>query len=183
MHGLRSRATVLWLLLWFVGAAGAQGQEEAVAAYYRAVGEYFQVPTSEVAILAEGRASPEQVPVVLDISRRAGVSSDALLALRRGARTWADLAGRYGMSATTFYMPISEGAELGPLSAVYERFRSTPRSEWSQIRLDDAEIVALVNVRFLSDFLHVAPRQVLEVHRNAGSFVQTYQALLHTPGG
>ena len=155
--------------------------EAATAAYFRAIGGHFGVPSSEVAILAEGRGSPEQAAVVLYLSRRAGVSPSALLALRRRTRTWAEVADRYGMGAAAFHVRIPDGVELGALSQTYQRYRATPPTGWSEIRLGDAEVVALVNVRFLSDFLGVRPQQVVEAHRRTGSFVLAYRDLLSSP--
>lgn len=158
---------------------GAQGVDPAVReAYFRAVGEYFGVPFQEVTIISGWELSPDEVPVVLFLAQKAGVSPDALIGARRGGRLWLDVAGRFGLDARAFHIPLSADADLGMLSRAYGEYRSRPPGEWSVIRLEDVEVVALANLRVLSERTGATPLAVLEARAQAGSFLSCYPILI-----
>lgn len=136
--------------------------------YLIAVAEHFQVPASEVVILSQSRIAPAEIPVVLFVAARAGVSPDALLALRRTGRPWADLASRYGLNAGNFHVELGGPAPAGVLTAAYEAFGSRDRSGWAAISLSDEAIIVLVHVRFLSEYLSQPPGRVAEVVARTG---------------
>lgn len=157
----------------------AQEEDRSVRdAYFRAVGEYFDVGEDEVGIIGEWRLAPDEVPVVLFLAGRAGISPDALIGLRRGGRPWMEVAGRFGLDAGDFHIPLPEGAELGPLAGIYEEFRGRPPGGWSRIILRDPDIVALVNIGVLSEVTGSAPLRVLQCFTEAGSFMEAYPVLL-----
>lgn len=166
-----------------------QAQEnEARDAYFRAVAEFFSLPPSEVSILGEWRLAPDEVPVALFVAHRAGVSPEAVVALRRSGKNWADLARRYQLDATQFYVPIPDGAAAGRLQGAYQRYRALPAAQWSQVSLDDADIVGLVNVRILAQTLHMPPESVLSEAGEGGAWTGLYARLIRdadttAPGG
>jgi hypothetical protein len=160
-------------------SAWAQGGESGVReAFFRAVGEHFGVEVEEVGIIGEWDLAPDEVPVVLFLAQKAGVSPDALIGLRRGGRLWQEVAGRFGIEPRDFHLPLPGGVGLGPLAAAYEQFRGTPPQEWSGIRLEDGDVVALVNLRVLSEQTGVPPLTVLTLYTEAGSFMAAYSLLL-----
>lgn len=167
-------------LLAVVTMAPAIRGQDVRDAYFRAVAQYFDLPASEISILGEWRMPADEIPVVLFIAHHAGVSPEAIVALRRSGRGWSELAGRYQVDAAQFYVPIPEGASAGVLQSAYDKYRSVPTSGWSQVVLADRDIVSLVNVRMLSQTLHVAPEAVLAAARDA-SWVEVYARLLGEP--
>ena len=146
-------------------------------AYFRAVAEHFEVPIGEVTILGDWELEPDEVPVVLFLSSRAGVSPDALIGLRQSGRPWREVASRFGLGVRTFHLPLPEDASLGPLGRAYGEFRGRPSHEWNQIELDDREIISLVNLRVLSEEVGVSPLRVLQSWEDAGSFVAGFASL------
>jgi hypothetical protein len=157
-------------------------QDDAVAAYHRAVADHFGVPTSEIQILAQSGLQPEEVPVALFLARQAGVSADALVALKRGGRGWGDLARRYDLGPGVFHVPVEGPVGQGVLAQTYESFRTTPTAEWRGLRLSDEEVIHLVNLRILSEYLAVPPRRVLDARERAGSYIAAYGALVRGRG-
>ena len=163
----------------YPGASLAQGAGSGVReAYFRAVGEHFDVSEEEVAIIGEWELVPDEVPVVLFLAQRAGVSPDALIGLRRRGRLWREVASRYGLHPQAFHLPLPQGADLGALTRAYGEFQRLPTREWSQILLDDQEVIALVNLRVLSEHTGVPPQRVLLRFGEAGSFMAAYPLLL-----
>jgi hypothetical protein len=161
--------------------AGLSGQEldpTVKEAYLRAIADHFQVPVEEVNLLGEWDLQTDEIPMVLFLADRAGVSSDALAALRRNGAEWREIAGRYGLGAGAFYVPLAEGGPFGALDRAYNEFRARPQGEWSSIELTDAEITALVNIRVLSEHVGVTPMRVLKSREEAGSFAAGFPSLL-----
>ena len=161
----------------------AQAQTEASdivrEGYFRAVGEFFALPPSELAILNEWQLDEDEIPVALFIAERAGVSAEALVALRRAGQSWADLAARYGVSAAILYVPIPEQSSAGEVAALYQQYREIPQSGWVDIPLESADIVTLVNVRLLAEALGMAPPEILAKSETADSFVKLFGDLIH----
>ncbi len=148
------------------------------ALYFRAVAEFFEIPASEVAILGEWRLPPQEIPVVLYVAGRTGVSPEALAQLRRSGRPWSDLIGRYGLDASHFHVPLSEGADAHGLAAAYRQYRAVPASRWREVTLTDADIMVLVNVRMVAQTLRMPPEQVLAEQARTPSFVDLYARLI-----
>ena len=129
------------------------------AAFLRAVGKHFETPGREVLVLSRWGVSAREIPVVLRLSRRAGVSPDVVVAQRRQGDGWMKIARSYSVHAGEFHVPID--GSTGFLNAAYERFNTRSASEWREISLSDDEVVGLVNVRFLSRALGLTPGRVL----------------------
>lgn len=178
----RSAVVSLALALAFGGAdaqeADAQEVDIAQEAYFRAVAEFFDVPSSEIDILRDWRLAPDEIPVVLFFAEGAGVAPEALVALRRSGESWTGISDRYGVGAAELHLPLPDQAAAGPLSTVYRQYRDLPANQWREIRLDSDDILALVNVRLLSQTLGVSLTQVLSRAGSTESFVQLYGELI-----
>jgi len=146
-------------------------------AWFQAVADHFEISVREVEILADSRMTDDEIPLVLLLARRAGVSTDALVAFHRGGRGWVEIAARYGMGAADFHLPLAESAPAGPLEEVYERYRAVPPSQWNQIELDDEDLVRLADLAFVTAYLRVSAGEVLDQVVRGGSFEASYVAL------
>lgn len=171
----------VFLSMLSLGLAGvplvAQDRSAAEAAYFRAVAGFFNLPMSEIAILGDWDLEPDEIPVVLFMARRGGVSPEALVALRGSGQSWGALADRYRIGPGSFHVPVRDDALAGILAAVYEGYRTTPVSDWGGMRLSDGDIVALVNVRLISQSLGLPAERVLARTSTSTSFVQLYGQL------
>jgi hypothetical protein len=161
-----------------VAVAAQQTGKQARDAYFSAVADFFGLPATEVSILAQWQLPPDEIPVVLFIADRAGVSAEALVALRSSGKSWSELARRYHVDASHFYVPLPDAADPGVLKRAYERFRALPVSRWGEVSLSDSDIVALVNVRVLARTLHLTPAEVLRAAPAGRSFVDVFASLM-----
>jgi hypothetical protein len=171
----------IFLAAVLAGAAtGAEARQRNAdeRAYYRAVARFFEIPEGEVAILGQWNLPAEEIPVVLFLARRAGVSAEALVALRRSGRSWPSLASSYGIGANVLHVPLRDPGSAGALRPLYERFGATPVARWASLQLSDAEIVALVNVRVLAQALGRPPDDVARRTGTVASFVELYAQFL-----
>lgn len=159
MGAMKHTALAVWITV--LSASGAAAQDAARADYFRSVSSFFNLPPNEVAILSDWDIAPAEIPVVLFVARRAGVSPEALVALRSSGQSWAELTARYRVTAAALHVPLRDDADARALDGAYRDFRATPVGDWGAIRLDDGLIVGLVNVRVLSQTLNLPPERVL----------------------
>ena len=154
----------------------AGGADE--AAFLRAVGESFGVPASELEVLRRWSLSASEIPVVLFLAERAGVSPDVLVTRRGGGEDWMAIATRYSLHAGDFHVQLD--GPYGALAGAYERFNRRPASEWREIPLSDDEVVGLVNVRFLTRYLNVSPASAAR-ELGRGDVVDAFMRLRRQP--
>ena len=158
-------------------AAPVEGRAQSAGPYLQAVADQFDIPDSEVGILASWSIPVEEIPVVLFVAQRGGASRDALLALRSRGTAWTTIAGRFSLHAGTFHVPLSSAPASGVLAAVYARYAETDRGDWASIPLDDASVVALVNLRILSAHFGVTPDRVAAEMGRGGSASDVFARL------
>lgn len=166
------------VLLTLVPGASAQervADSPQIQEYFRGVADHFRLPPEEVFILGDWRLPPEEVPALLFVSRRAGVSPEAIAALRRNGRSWGELTRRYDLGSDVYHVDLP--AVAGSLARARALFEGRPRADWEAIELTDSEIVGLVNLKVLSEVLGIPPGRVLEARERAGSYPAAYQRL------
>ena len=168
------RLAALMLLACAAVAPNASAQDAAHSDYFRSVARYFSLPADEVTILADWEIEPDEVPVVLFVARRSGVSPEAVVALRDSGQSWSALTARFRVSPSALHVPIRDDAPAGALTQAYGHFRSTAVGEWHTVPLADHEIVGLVNVRVISQVLGLSAERVA-----AASGTMTTWVLLH----
>ena len=179
----RVQNTVLGVLLVAgVMSSPAEAQRRgpepaAVEAYYRTVGHAFSVSLEEVRILGEWQLPPEEITVVLFIARSAGVSPDVIATQRDIGAPWATIAQRHGVGAGVFRISFPPETSLGLLDATYQTFADTPRASWNAIPINDRDLVALVNIRILSNEIGVAAADVLAAWERTTNLVLVHEQL------
>jgi hypothetical protein len=173
------KRAVLLVTMLFVASSdvAGQGRDAAREDYFRAVAAFFSLPATEIAILSDWDIPPDEIPVVLFLAQRAGVSPEALVALRISGQSWSTLSDRYRVTASTLHVPVRDEAPAGTLAVVYERYRRTAVGEWNTISLTDADVIGLVNVRLIAQSLGVPAEEVLRRTGLAASFVELYAQL------
>ena len=154
--------------------AEAQGGDQA---YLQAVSEHYHVSLDEVRVLAGWGRPVSEIPVVLFLAGQGGVSPDAVMALRNAGRGWVAISSRWQVHAGQFHVALDPSADAGPLAGVYEQFRARPASAWPSIELADSDVMALVHLRFLSEYLGVPPARVLAALGRVGPGPSALQAL------
>jgi hypothetical protein len=139
-----------------------------------ALGDFYRRPQREIVVLEERRVPPDEMPVVLFIAGRAGVDPFEVWEHRRSGLGWARIAAHYRLGAEVFYVPIS--VDPGPpYGRAYGYYRRYPRGDWHRIRLEDDDIVALVNLRFYSEHYRLPPDRIVVWHREGGPFYRVVE--------
>lgn len=150
-----------------VGASIVDGN---IRNFYLAIGEYYRVPEREVIVIRERHIPHHEVPVVLYIAQRAHVEPGVIVDLRLKGNSWMDITLRFGLGPDIYYVPMRE-VYGPPYGNAYGYYKHKPKKQWKSIRLDDDEVVNLVNLRFISERYKYAPDAVARMRSGGKDFV------------
>ena len=150
--------------------AGMKITDEGVMGFYLAIGDYFHVPEREVIIIRERRVRDEEIPVVFFLAQRASVSHNTIIKMRLSGMTWLEISLHYGLGPEIFYVPVRV-IKGPPYGRAYGYYRNKPRSAWKAIMLNDAEIIDLVNLRFISEHYGYPAEEVIRLRSGGDNFI------------
>ena len=160
-----------------IAAKGADAQtaysvSASIGNFHVAVSNYYHVPEREVIVVRERRIPDDELPVVFFIAQRARVPVARIVDMRLRGDSWWDISVRFGLGADVYYVPVAVRSGP-PYGRAYGHYKK-PRKEWNTIALTDADMVDLVQLRFISEHYHVAPERVVEMRERNVNFVSIH---------
>jgi hypothetical protein len=138
--------------------AGAVFSGDGLRSFFFAVGNYYNVPERDVAVIHDRAISPDDIPVVFYVAQRAHVAPAVVVDLRRSGSSWADVAFHLRLDPGIYY--FSGGPPYGK-SYGY----------WKKHPPQDEEVIDAVNVHFLADYHRVSPDVVWTERSRGRSYV------------
>ena len=138
--------------------------------FHVAVANYYHVPEREVIVIRERRIPDDEIPVALFIARHAGVPWGRVVDMRLRGDSWWDISVRLGVSPEVYYVPVAV-VSGPPYGRALGHYKKKHRKEWRTIVLNDADVVNLVELRFLSEHYRVAPERIIELRGSDRDFV------------
>lgn len=168
-----------------IGAGEARAQTRFsvsahVGDFHVAVANYYRVPEREVIVIRERRIPDDEIPVALFIARHAGVPWGRVVDMRLRGDSWWDISVRLGVSPEVYYVPVAV-VSGPPYGRALGHYKKKHKKEWRTIVLTDADVVNLVELRFLSEHYRVPPERVIELRSRDRDFVAIH-AHLHGGG-
>jgi hypothetical protein len=146
--------------------------EEGLRGFYLAVENYYRVPEREVVVVRDRHIPDEEIPVVFFLAQRAHVRPSAIIDFRLAGRSWLDISLHFGLGPEIFYVPVRETVVVGPpYGKAYGYYKKKPKKQWRTIVLSDADVVNLVNLRFISDHYKYKPEKVMKLREGGKNFV------------
>lgn len=134
------------------------------------ISNYYRVPEKEVIIIKERGIPEEELPVVYFIASKAKVKPKTIIDLRLKGLSWMDISLHYGIYADAYYIPLK--GELGPpYGKAYGHFKKHKKEKWKVIKLDDDDIINLVNLSFMSNYYQVEPEVIINERAKGKRFV------------
>ncbi|MCX7771123.1 MAG: hypothetical protein N2202_08605 [Proteobacteria bacterium] len=131
------------------------------AGFAFSISNFYRVPEREVIVIRERGIPEEELPVVFFIAKKAKVKPATIIDLRLRGMSWMDISLKFGLTADVFYVPVKV-VEVGPpFGKAYGHYKKYPKHKWKEIRLDDDDIVNLVNVKFMSEYHGVEPEIII----------------------
>jgi hypothetical protein len=138
--------------------------------FHVAVANYYHVPEREVIVIRERRIPDDEIPVALFIARHAGVPWGRVVDMRMRGDSWWDISVRLGVSPEVYYVPVAV-VSGPPYGRALGHYKKKHRKEWRTIVLTDADVVNLVELRFLSEHYRVPPERIIELRGRDRDFV------------
>ncbi len=129
--------------------------------FYFAIGDYYHIPHSRVVYVRDHyRIRDEELPVIFFVASRAHVDPQVVIDLRMRRRmSWLDITFHYGLTPEIYYVPVTHvGPPYGNAYGYYKKHKD----DYRRVVLADADVVNLVNLRFMSDYHSIAPEVVMD---------------------
>lgn len=170
---------VLGLLLGVLAPVAGAGRADAqtpvsvsarIGDFHVAVANYYRVPQREVVVIRERRIPDEEIPLALFIARHANTPWERVVDMRVRGSSWWDISVRLGVSPEVYYVPVAV-VSGPPYGRALGHYKKKHRKEWRTIVLTDADLINLVELRFLSEHYHVAPERIVELRSRHDDFV------------
>ena len=174
---MRFKVILSVFAILFLGGAShpAMGQPVTIGVsppnFYVTLGDYFQVPQSEIVVIKERQIPDDEIPVVLFMSRRANVAPAVIIEERQRGWTWSNILVTHHLSPEILYVPTVAVVEGPPYGKAYGYFKNKPHKKWKTIVLDDADVVNLVNLRVISEHYRRPPDEVIKLRSSGKNFV------------
>jgi len=125
------------------------------------ISNFYKVPEREVIIIKNRGIPEEELPVVFFIASKAKVKPQTIIDLRLKGLSWMDISLKYGLTADVYYVPVK--GEVGPpFGKAYGHFKKHHKHKWKEIRLDDDDIINLVNLKFISEYHGIEPDIIIK---------------------
>lgn len=146
-----------------------------------AVHESLGLPEPDISHLLELGAPPLDLPVIGFLSVQLRQPPVTILDLHLGGLPWVDIAARFGRGPEIFYVPFA--ADPGPpYGKAWGYYKKTPRARWNTIRLADAEVFDLVNLRVCHDYYRVPYDRIVTLRRSGHDFGSIHRDLARETG-
>ncbi|MEE8577728.1 MAG: hypothetical protein V3T31_10770 [candidate division Zixibacteria bacterium] len=151
---------------------GLSLDSDGIKGFYLAIGDHYQVPEKEIVFVREKKFPDEEMPVVFFLARHANVTSQVIISLRLGGKSWMDICTHYHLSPDLFYVPLKHDPGP-PYGKAWGHFKNKKRkkNDWGSIRFSDADIVNFVNLKFVSEKYGYSPDEVIKMRSGGSDFV------------
>jgi hypothetical protein len=138
--------------------------------FYLAIGDYYRVPEPRVVFVKEHyRVHDEELPVVFFLASRAHVDPSFIIDLRvRQRMSWLDITLHYGLTPEIYYVPVKRVGP--PYGNAYGHYKKHGK-DYKKVVLADADVVNLVNLRFMSEYYGVAAEVVMDQRGKGERFI------------
>ena len=120
--------------------------------------------------VVRGQIGEEELPVAFILASAAGVDLPAIVKLRVGGMSWLDITLHFGLNPRVFYVPL-ERDPGPPYGKAYGHFKHKDHEKSEKVHMTDAEIVDWANLRFLSEYYHCSPDEVVKSRQAGRNFV------------
>ncbi len=151
--------------------AGLTVDREGIDSFHFAIGAHYQVGKAKVVAVRDRKILDKELPAVFYLAQQAKVSPGAIVNFRLGGKSWMEITAHLGLTAEVFHVPVA-AVPGPPYGRALGHFKNKKRREWATIKLADAEVVQLVNLKFLAAHHGFSPDAIIRLHQKGDSFVK-----------
>lgn len=151
-----------------------------VRGYYLGLSSYYGYDEPYIARLHHHYHIPyAEIPVVFYYARLLDLDPLIIVRLRVGGWRWYDIGRHYHLPPHVYYYALpSHYHHWGPIAPFYRY----PRHDWGHIYLQDADVVELVNLRYVSHHYGYAPERYIDRRRHGHDHVYLDREIRHEHG-
>jgi len=144
--------------------------------FYLAVGNHYRIsPQVVIDLRTRHRLLDEELPVVFFLAARAGVRPQVVIDLRMEGRPWLDVALHLGLSPEIFFIQVGTPNIGPPYGNAYGYYRQRGLAgDWRALKLNDREVIDLVNLRFMSEYHGLPPDEIIGLRGKEESFISIH---------
>jgi hypothetical protein len=186
------RLLTILLLSIFIGTIPGQAsdenfslgfslEDEGLQGFHLSIGEYFRVPRKEVLRVRDRIHDEDELAVIFFIAKHAHVKPAEIVKLREQGHSWRDISLRYRINPDAYYYAVPRGYYIGPYGHAYGHLKHDHRN-WKDTRLNDRDIVNLVNLRYITEHHGYPPDRIMKMRSEGRSFVCIQRELLSGNG-
>jgi hypothetical protein len=135
---------------------GISGSDRGISGFSLSIGDYYRVPAREI-IAIERFISRDETSVVYFLSQHSHKHPRYITDMRLRGMSWWDISIRLGLDPYTLYV-VNTSRHSGPPYGRAYGYHASGRN----YRLQDRDIVELVNVRFLSSYYNVSADEIID---------------------
>jgi hypothetical protein len=152
---------------------GLSVDRDGVKGFYLAIGEHYQVAEKEVVAVRKHTVSEDELTVVFFLSEQSRVKASVVIDLRRKGLSWWDISLRLGLPPEVFFVQLKKDPGP-PYGKAYGHYKNKKKhgKKWKEVSFADADIVNLVNLRFVSERYGYSPDEVISLRSKGKSFVE-----------
>lgn len=136
--------------------------EDSLKHFYLSLGEFFSVPEEDIIIIKRKyhpTIKDEEIPIILTLTRKTGVSPQVIIDLRKKGYTWYEIFIYFGIKPEKFYKTviIKDGPPYGKAWGYHKKTKP------KKIIFSDNDIIILTNIKFISEYYEENPREVWKI--------------------
>ena len=134
----------------------------------------FDVSAETVDRVADTGLSQEDVVVCLFLAQRANMSPVHVATIRNQGDSWPDIADVRGLGPWDFYVMVNGDMPGERFPAIMEKFGLLPTSDWTKVPLSDADIIDLVNLKFVASACDYSIFEAMALREEGRDFAEIY---------
>jgi len=148
---------------------GISADQDGIKEFHLSIGAYYGVKEREIERVGARSLPDDEMTVVFFISNRAAVSPLEIADLRLKGLSWMDITYKYWLTSEVYYVRFA--SDPGPpYGKAWGNFKKRPKKKWHEIKLADADIVNLVNLKFLAEKYNCSPEKIVRMKKQGKSF-------------
>lgn len=150
---------------------GISADKGGITGFHLSIHQHYGVSTKSITIVKKERLPDDELTVAFFLAERTGASAHFLAHLRMEGKSWMSIARRYNLTAEVFYINV-HNAGGPPYGKAYGHFKGKKQKQWRKLNLSNAEIINLVNLRFLSDHYGYSVDEIVKMREEGHSFIK-----------
>lgn len=140
--------------------------------YYNDLAAYHEMSRAQLDSVAEVGLSPEELPAVIAVAQAAKTHPTQVARERSEGNTWTSVMKAHGVTPDIFYFMLSGSFDSKTYAPIFAKFNDQAHGKIHEVILDDEEVIALANLRFIYRHHDFSVFKVMAFRDNGKGFLK-----------